>query len=144
MFTCSICLNDILDDILVPITCKHKFHGSCLTEWLKHNNSCPLCRTPVKRVYEIYSVNDNSKCLIFFKDERFGFKDIDNKKFNRIFLYQRLKSIKMKGKELILRILDSDEMIDYTFITDKKNILKIFDLIKYIIKKKVDQTSVSS
>jgi hypothetical protein len=25
--------------------CKHIFHSKCLSEWMKRQRSCPLCRT---------------------------------------------------------------------------------------------------
>ncbi len=47
MKECSICANDTLSDEpgrYVKTICSHIFHHSCLSEWLKINNSCPHCR----------------------------------------------------------------------------------------------------
>ena len=42
---CSICLEPIInDDLKQKTVCQHTFHASCLLEWTRHNNSCPLCR----------------------------------------------------------------------------------------------------
>ncbi|KAL4186898.1 hypothetical protein AMTRI_Chr09g36450 [Amborella trichopoda] len=47
---CSICLCDFRgrDKIGIPPNCRHTFHKDCLCKWVNaHNNSCPLCRSPV-------------------------------------------------------------------------------------------------
>lgn len=40
--TCSICLDDILIDV-IKTKCNHYFHKECLKEW-DLNNGCPNCR----------------------------------------------------------------------------------------------------
>ena len=44
---CSICLCEFQDDEEItplPCTAKHYFHSACIENWLKTNNTCPLCR----------------------------------------------------------------------------------------------------
>ena len=47
--TCSICRGDYSDNNIVRIinVCDHKFHSSCLDNWLSRNRTCPLCRAGV-------------------------------------------------------------------------------------------------
>ena len=40
---CSICMNSI-QKINCITDCNHQFHKSCINEWIKFNNSCPVCR----------------------------------------------------------------------------------------------------
>lgn len=42
---CCICLDSIGNNDRVRITsCRHKFHYSCIKEWSKKENTCPLCK----------------------------------------------------------------------------------------------------
>jgi len=43
-YECSICLCSEKND-LVTIICMHVFHKDCISEWVKFDKSCPLCRT---------------------------------------------------------------------------------------------------
>jgi E3 ubiquitin-protein ligase DOA10 len=48
--TCAICLMEFTaEDEITPLPCdeKHYFHTSCIEEWLKNNNICPLCKKPI-------------------------------------------------------------------------------------------------
>ena len=45
--TCSICLDNIVQHQQIPsISCRHKFHDKCLSQWLNFSNddTCPCCR----------------------------------------------------------------------------------------------------
>jgi hypothetical protein len=42
---CSICFEIFKDNEIVNITyCNHIYHNNCITEWIKINKTCPLCR----------------------------------------------------------------------------------------------------
>ncbi|KAF8728159.1 hypothetical protein HU200_018742 [Digitaria exilis] len=42
---CAICLNDFrADETLRAMPCSHAFHQHCISEWLRRNGACPLCR----------------------------------------------------------------------------------------------------
>ena len=46
---CSICLEDAKDeDEWKILTCNHKFHSSCIDEWLLNHLNCPICRKEQK------------------------------------------------------------------------------------------------
>ena len=40
---CSICLEKLNGNIKT-LSCKHKFHTSCITRWYRNNKTCPICR----------------------------------------------------------------------------------------------------
>ena len=40
---CSICLLSLGNDI-IELNCGHNFHFKCINDWMKKNNTCPLCR----------------------------------------------------------------------------------------------------
>ena len=41
---CSICQENMIGNIKLKF-CHHNFHKSCIKEWFKIKQSCPLCRT---------------------------------------------------------------------------------------------------
>ena len=46
---CSVCLEEYrVGQSLRVMACLHRFHGSCLDEWLFSKASCPNCRTTVE------------------------------------------------------------------------------------------------
>ena len=45
--SCTICMTEINDgDRIGALPCNHLFHSSCLKEWIKRRNVCPLCQEP--------------------------------------------------------------------------------------------------
>ena len=32
---------------VIQLPCKHRFHTRCICEWIKNNNTCPLCRVDI-------------------------------------------------------------------------------------------------
>lgn len=45
---CCICMDDIEEGKVETLKCDHTFCKSCIKEWLKTHNTCPLCRTKIK------------------------------------------------------------------------------------------------
>jgi len=46
---CCICL-DKNESPWMTARCAHSFHAECLTEWMKRNPSCPVCRTLISTI----------------------------------------------------------------------------------------------
>jgi hypothetical protein len=46
---CSICLNRFRhhEQCVVEVKCGHFFHEHCLTPWIEHHDTCPICRADV-------------------------------------------------------------------------------------------------
>lgn len=48
--SCSICMEEFKDgDELKTLPCLHFYHDHCINAWLKNDNSCPICKTPIGR-----------------------------------------------------------------------------------------------
>ncbi|KAJ1643317.1 hypothetical protein IWQ61_010539, partial [Dispira simplex] len=46
---CSICRDDYTpQDEVTRLPCKHFFHETCITHWLRTNGTCPICREPLE------------------------------------------------------------------------------------------------
>ena len=44
--SCSICIQKLIaGDQVTTLECSHVFHGSCISQWVTVNPSCPLCRS---------------------------------------------------------------------------------------------------
>jgi hypothetical protein len=42
---CTICLEEFNnDEEIIKLKCNHFFHSKCIDDWIKKNQSCPLCR----------------------------------------------------------------------------------------------------
>ena len=51
---CCICMCDYeVGNEVITMPCGHKFHESCLTQWLKSNHTCPVCRDKVPMDYDV-------------------------------------------------------------------------------------------
>lgn len=52
--TCSICFDEVKKEDLTSIdSCKHLFCYSCIEQWSKHENSCPLCKSQFKQLQRV-------------------------------------------------------------------------------------------
>ena len=46
--TCSICLDEfIIGKKYITLPCFHFFHIKCISDWLKKDKCCPLCKTKI-------------------------------------------------------------------------------------------------
>ncbi len=41
---CAICLETVCADSVDITTCAHVFHWTCIAEWSKISQTCPICR----------------------------------------------------------------------------------------------------
>ncbi|KAH9362835.1 hypothetical protein HPB48_015202 [Haemaphysalis longicornis] len=42
---CVVCISQMESrEIIRALPCRHKFHASCIDQWLRINRKCPLCR----------------------------------------------------------------------------------------------------
>lgn len=49
---CPVCREEFQSgETLVELVCKHRFHQDCITEWLRINGTCPVCRRNLKGEY---------------------------------------------------------------------------------------------
>ena len=61
--SCIICLSEYsMKDLIIKIPCTHEYHNECIIEWMKKNNTCPICRNFIEeRNYE--NNEDNTETL---------------------------------------------------------------------------------
>ncbi|KAJ3706658.1 hypothetical protein LUZ61_010363 [Rhynchospora tenuis] len=51
---CSICLGDYEEKEMLRVipSCHHNFHLVCIDSWLQKQGNCPICRLPLKDIFE--------------------------------------------------------------------------------------------
>ena len=49
MISCLICLKEFFNGEMVQElkNCQHIYHSPCITEWLKNEKFCPICKKEV-------------------------------------------------------------------------------------------------
>jgi len=50
---CLVCLDHLFIGKVLQLSCKHRFHQSCIVPWLKDLNTCPNCRAVLDRNLDI-------------------------------------------------------------------------------------------
>jgi predicted Zn-ribbon and HTH transcriptional regulator len=121
--TCSICLDKINYPVIVENNCNNKFCGLCFINWLKKNNSCPLCRSTTDNISYI----DNKIIDIIPKYKKKDNHIIDilqNKLYGKFLIYV--------SNNMYIKIL-KDECLKYNInITElnSKNFINIINDFK--------------
>ena len=46
---CPICLEPTDSASVWRLACGHQFHGACVRHWLTQSETCPICRTELRR-----------------------------------------------------------------------------------------------
>jgi len=69
---CTICFYNLIEYNVAVLTCGHFFHKQCITNWLKHEKNCPLCRKEISiyHIIETGSINDSNTPLYLKKDSK--------------------------------------------------------------------------
>ena len=47
---CSVCLENLNENVCKLPACNHRFHRKCIAKWLVDKDTCPMCRTIVQIV----------------------------------------------------------------------------------------------
>mmetsp|Transcript_31519 Transcript_31519/g.39511 ORF Transcript_31519/g.39511 Transcript_31519/m.39511 type:complete len:198 (+) Transcript_31519:93-686(+) len=50
--TCCICLINFQEneELVRLVSCHHSYHEECITKWLNHKSSCPLCKNALQSI----------------------------------------------------------------------------------------------
>jgi hypothetical protein len=68
---CSICLDDMREDVIVLPECKHRFHGGCALKYFRCEGSfgrCPLCQQQPK--YNLVPTNVEERVILLKRAAR--------------------------------------------------------------------------
>jgi len=57
-----------IDNYECKLHCMHKFHYSCIAQWLERSQNCPICRVDIKH-YEIEAIEKRFDISIKIKDD---------------------------------------------------------------------------
>jgi hypothetical protein len=149
-FECSICLDIIENNNFIKlINCKHIFHRSCINEWKKINNTCPLCRKNISNYFKVKTasyfikktniaeVKDNS--VIFYKYdkdiEEIGLENLRNMETNFILEYFKVKTMKIIKNYIKIYYMELSNnkfkvKTKYIYLNDFKETVIFFNTIK--------------
>ena len=62
---CPICVEAFMeDDTVITLDCNHCFHEACVTQWLKVNSVCPMCRGKVGEHKDKNQNEDTDKIIL--------------------------------------------------------------------------------
>ncbi|GJS76618.1 putative zinc finger, RING/FYVE/PHD-type containing protein [Tanacetum coccineum] len=64
---CTICMEELVvkgDTNIKQLPCRHKFHASCIRDWLYLKQTCPICRSKIADRYMLV----NTHLRVSFKE----------------------------------------------------------------------------
>ena len=136
---CIICLEDLnLPQNNTTLRCNHIYHTMCIHNWLRENNSCPICRHVVSNNYCAYYIKCpflpflKCKCEIIINNDNITI-NLNNKDHHKhIFYYRRLKFIYSIANIVILEYRTTNNKLTkfcYKF-NSKNNALHFFYNLK--------------
>lgn len=108
MEKCSICLEDLSDNVTTLEDCQHKFHANCIVQWFRsQHTSCPECRGEPNRVMckksALVRFKYLKKQLKKKKDNKLlqnAFKKLERLKFNIRSRAEKRKAMREDIKQL--------------------------------------------
>lgn len=134
--TCSICLEEIekKDAIKVKV-CGHIFHKDCISEWVEIRNNCPMCRSVIKRKFDIYELKYKGlykyQKRIFIDNDYFyifRYNNKDKKKYNeKMKNNQNTKNNQQKKIRNIKELFISKEKKKNKKIKKDKTMVELFN-----------------
>ena len=105
---CPICLQKYKSaDIIKEFPCKHIFHKTCISKWLKKSNVCPICKhdlTEEINKIEIGEEEDNEQALFYYIKNNLVIQYIRKNKLFDAFVKIKKRFILNYYKELNLNL----------------------------------------
>lgn len=129
---CSICLDELYDDLGKLSECGHEFHLGCINQWVTVNRLCPLCRSPCS----IISKNIQSMGSDIYIGE-VSDEDLDMSTASAESLQVRLESLRNLHEQLIQRKLALEQQrrdltIQRETLMHQLNILRVIQQLQPI------------
>jgi len=128
-----------IDNYECKLHCMHKFHYSCIAQWLERSQNCPICRVDIKH-YEIEAIEKRFDISIKIKDDNrvqliqprynttFDFNDIDlSEELVRDYLAEHFPHVNAKAYIYIKYFFF---LIGYILLTIFGIVLSIISLLK--------------
>lgn len=102
---CPVCLNDIIDEELCLLDCKHVFCYNCLNSWLDIKRECPLCRVAIEK----FKFQDEINRIIYIEKriiENRNTTEIQNMdEIRRLINNNRNTNIRNNKLNILIRVL---------------------------------------
>lgn len=130
MHECAICLDSIYP-AKYKLPCKHLFHVKCIKKWLKHSQSCPVCRYVIISQFLTYRhrfLKPRVPVYIKANEDSLFIKEFSKK--HKMINYKTISSVsikeKMKKNIIIIKINKKNKKkhSTYKFVIESKELAK--------------------